>query len=146
MESESEAAVDILDSTSPTSGRSFRDEIINDLKERDTPRKDLSDSPRNPMAPFSPTPTLNSQTLHPTISGSSSPTLTGQQLLSLYRSQNTQLTTFLKKEGNIFARGGRDSPHGDYVGLANQGATCYLNSLVQALFMLPAFRTRVFAF
>jgi hypothetical protein len=147
MESESEAAVDILDSTSPTSGRSFRDEIINDLKERDTPRKDLFDSPRNPMAPFSPTPTLNSQTLHPTISGSSSPTLTtGQQLLSLYRSQNTQLTAFLKKEGNIFARGGRDSPHGDYVGLANQGATCYLNSLVQALFMLPAFRTRVFAF
>eukprot|EP01051_Picozoa_sp_SAG22_P001434 SAG22_NODE_56_length_23716_cov_11.146759_13_plen_350_part_00 len=30
-----------------------------------------------------------------------------------------------------------------FVGLANQGATCYLNSLVQAMFMLPAFRAAV---
>ena len=33
-----------------------------------------------------------------------------------------------------------------FVGLLNQGATCYLNSLVQALFMLPSVREKVFSF
>lgn len=31
-----------------------------------------------------------------------------------------------------------------YVGIKNQGATCYLNSLVQALFHIGAFRESVF--
>eukprot|EP01006_Ploeotia_vitrea_P038009 TRINITY_DN66192_c8_g1_i3.p1 TRINITY_DN66192_c8_g1~~TRINITY_DN66192_c8_g1_i3.p1 ORF type:complete len:1232 (+),score=694.70 TRINITY_DN66192_c8_g1_i3:155-3850(+) len=31
-----------------------------------------------------------------------------------------------------------------YVGLLNQGATCYLNSLIQALYMTPEFRRAVF--
>lgn len=35
--------------------------------------------------------------------------------------------------------------HG-FVGLFNQGATCYLNSFVQSLYMLPSFRRGVFAF
>lgn len=35
------------------------------------------------------------------------------------------------------------SPTG-YTGLVNQGATCYLNSLIQALFMLPDFRLAIF--
>ncbi len=31
-----------------------------------------------------------------------------------------------------------------FVGLTNQGATCYLNSLVQALYMTPDFRHALF--
>jgi ubiquitin carboxyl-terminal hydrolase 47 len=31
-----------------------------------------------------------------------------------------------------------------YVGLSNQGATCYLNSLLQTLFMTPDFRTALY--
>ncbi|KPA82536.1 putative ubiquitin hydrolase putativecysteine peptidase Clan CA family C19 [Leptomonas pyrrhocoris] len=31
-----------------------------------------------------------------------------------------------------------------YVGIYNQGSTCYLNSVIQALYHLPAFRTQVF--
>ena len=30
-----------------------------------------------------------------------------------------------------------------YIGLRNQGATCYLNSLIQTLFMTPEFRYEV---
>lgn len=31
-----------------------------------------------------------------------------------------------------------------FIGLKNQGATCYLNSLVQCLFMSPEFRDAIF--
>ena len=31
-----------------------------------------------------------------------------------------------------------------YVGLSNQGATCYLNSLLQCLYMTPEFRNSLF--
>lgn len=33
-----------------------------------------------------------------------------------------------------------------YIGLQNQGATCYLNSLLQSLFMIPEFRQELFSF
>jgi len=31
-----------------------------------------------------------------------------------------------------------------YVGLSNQGATCYMNSLLQTLFMTPEFRRGIY--
>ena len=39
----------------------------------------------------------------------------------------------------------RDGRHGVYSGLLNQGATCYLNSLLQALYCHEEFRAQVFA-
>ena len=41
--------------------------------------------------------------------------------------------------GHLFQGGMIKSPTG-FVGLVNQGATCYLNSLLQTLYMLPEFR------
>jgi len=41
--------------------------------------------------------------------------------------------------GNLFQGGMHKSTTG-FVGLVNQGATCYLNSLLQTLYMLPEFR------
>ena len=47
-----------------------------------------------------------------------------------------------------FGREVEDAPSGkvctEYVGLLNQGATCYMNSMLQALFHIPAFRAIVF--
>ena len=37
------------------------------------------------------------------------------------------------------------STYETYVGLSNQGATCYLNSLIQTLFMTPEFRKAIFS-
>lgn len=58
--------------------------------------------------------------------------------------------------GKTVAAGGGNAPtalqqlvpkprHG-FVGLFNQGATCYLNSFLQALYMIPEFRKAVFEF
>ena len=50
--------------------------------------------------------------------------------------------------GSALSHGGGNGAAGErregqWVGLRNQGATCYLNSLVQALFMTPSFRASV---
>ena len=49
-------------------------------------------------------------------------------------------TSILKNPTALSAVGKRE---GRFVGLRNQGATCYLNSLVQALYMTPPFRSAI---
>ncbi len=49
----------------------------------------------------------------------------------------------LKKSGHKFESFYEKTLHG-YTGLINQGATCYLNSLLQAIFMLPEFRLALY--
>ena len=36
------------------------------------------------------------------------------------------------------------STNESYTGLSNQGATCYMNSLLQTLFMTPEFLSRIY--
>ena len=170
--------VDVLDGTNPSTGKSYRQEILDDISRKSsiataedhtvdhapaaaaaaavaaTPAAaDKEYVTPTPTAPFSsspvkslpPTPSTTTRTAPLAVpSGEDDDSATS--VLRFYREKGEELATFLKKEGNIFARGGRDTPVSDYVGLANQGATCYLNSLVQALFMLPSFRKRVFRF
>ena len=33
-----------------------------------------------------------------------------------------------------------------YIGLSNQGATCYMNSLLQTLFMTPEVRAHIYSY
>ena len=41
-------------------------------------------------------------------------------------------------------RGERIRRQHKYLGLGNQGATCYLNSAIQTLFMTPEFRRNIY--
>ena len=38
-----------------------------------------------------------------------------------------------------------ETNNGKFVGLSNQGATCYLNGLLQTLYMTPEFRKAIFS-
>jgi len=59
--------------------------------------------------------------------------------LDLYHTFKNQLADTLKKEGNVYF-----STRGPYAGILNQGATCYMNSLLQTLFHTPLFRQRLY--
>lgn len=58
----------------------------------------------------------------------------GSNQLTELRSTSTQFNSFKFIEKSITL----------YTGLINQGATCYLNSLIQSLFMLPEFRNSLY--
>jgi len=48
------------------------------------------------------------------------------------------------KQNQFYSGGFVDKAESGHVGLRNQGATCYLNSLFQTLFLTPVFRKAVF--
>lgn len=57
---------------------------------------------------------------------------------------STKNTTVLPKGNQKIVESYNSKIATNYVGLLNQGATCYMNSLLQALFHTPAFRRFVF--
>ena len=63
--------------------------------------------------------------------------------LRRFRESREELEGYLKKHGSACFNK-RSST--DYTGLLNQGATCYMNSLLQALYMTPEFRSAVYKF
>ena len=52
-----------------------------------------------------------------------------------YKTNNIQINNKNENENN--------NEKTKYIGLKNQGATCYLNSLIQTLFMTPEFRYEI---
>jgi ubiquitin C-terminal hydrolase len=68
----------------------------------------------------------------------SSEVSTGAGRAELNAAISSGASRFLALQGGM-----KKSPSG-FTGLVNQGATCYLNSLIQSLFMLPEFRLALF--
>lgn len=47
---------------------------------------------------------------------------------------------------NNYSGGWNNFSNNKFVGIQNQGATCYLNSLIQSLYMTPEFRRGIYKF
>ena len=67
----------------------------------------------------------------------------------LLNTNNTQIQTYTSYKGKNCSQY-LDLPtlkreNNKFVGLKNQGATCYLNSLIQAYYMSPEFREAILA-
>jgi ubiquitin C-terminal hydrolase len=67
--------------------------------------------------------------------------LKGETELAEYRSLKAELLDEVRKFGSTHFK-----PRVSYVGLLNQGATCYMNSLLQMLYMTPEFLHCVYQF
>jgi ubiquitin carboxyl-terminal hydrolase 47 len=63
-------------------------------------------------------------------------------VIAEYMKWRDEVTSLLKTQGSAYFHD-KSSAH---VGLYNQGATCYLNSLLQTLYMTPEFRQAIFCF
>eukprot|EP01052_Picozoa_sp_SAG31_P050677 SAG31_NODE_11675_length_1007_cov_2.201542_2_plen_132_part_00 len=64
-------------------------------------------------------------------------------LWARFKQHRAELEDFLKREG---AAAFNPRSEAGFTGLLNQGATCYMNSLLQALYMTPEFRSSVYKF
>ena len=62
--------------------------------------------------------------------------------LSAHAALSDKLDELLSKQGHWFLQ--ERHPSADFAGLGNQGATCYLNSLIQTLFMTQPFRAAIY--
>jgi uncharacterized UBP type Zn finger protein len=58
-------------------------------------------------------------------------------------SMSSTATHFLKHEWGLQVAHDLKKPNIEFSGLRNHGCTCYLNSLLQQLYMIPAFRNAV---
>eukprot|EP01138_Halocafeteria_seosinensis_P000505 gb/GECG01000519.1/.p1 GENE.gb/GECG01000519.1/~~gb/GECG01000519.1/.p1 ORF type:complete len:1097 (+),score=134.15 gb/GECG01000519.1/:1-3291(+) len=69
--------------------------------------------------------------------------LSDEELLQLYRQHREELHAFLSQNGDTFFEHMADSNGPGAVGLNNQGATCYLNSMLQLLFFTREIRENI---
>ena len=71
------------------------------------------------------------------------PAETEKEMWTKYRAGKVELAETIRREGAAYFRS--VAAAGDSrVGLLNQGATCYMNSLLQTLYMTPEFREYIF--
>jgi hypothetical protein len=65
-----------------------------------------------------------------------------EEMWTKYRAGKDELAQTLRREGVAYFRSAAEG--GSCVGLLNQGATCYMNSLLQTLYMTQEFREYIF--